>query len=53
MKLGRDYSMLAELNIRPRTQYLARISNPNGELAREAMPQGVKGRDDYETRKIV
>ena len=45
--LGRDYSMLAELNIRPRTQYLARISNPNPALA-EAMPQGVKGRDDYD-----
>ncbi|MGB0330839.1 MAG: 4Fe-4S dicluster domain-containing protein [Planctomycetota bacterium] len=45
--LGRDYSMLAELNIRPRTQYLARISNPNEGLA-EAMPQGVKGREDYD-----
>ncbi|HAC08426.1 MAG TPA: molybdopterin oxidoreductase, partial [Phycisphaerales bacterium] len=31
--LGRDYSMLAELNIRPRTQYLARIENPNHVLA--------------------
>ncbi|MEM6674455.1 MAG: Fe-S-cluster-containing hydrogenase [Planctomycetota bacterium] len=45
--LGRGYSMLAELNIRPRTQYLARITNPNPELA-EAMPQGVKGRADYD-----
>ncbi len=45
--LGRDYSMLAELNIRPRTQYLARIENPNAVLA-EAMPQGVKGREDYD-----
>jgi len=45
--LGRDYSMLAELNIRPRTQYLARIANPNEALA-EAMPQGVKGREDYD-----
>ena len=42
--LGRDYSMLAELNIRPRTQYLARISNPNPELA-ENMPQGWKPDD--------
>jgi len=42
--LGRDYSMLAELNIRPRTQYLARISNPNPELA-EQMPQGWKPDD--------
>ena len=39
--------MLAELNIRPRTQYLARIENPNAVLA-EAMPQGVKGREDYD-----
>ncbi len=45
--LGRDYSMLAELNIKPRTQYLARVSNPNPELA-AAMPIGVKGREDYD-----
>ena len=25
---GRTYTMLAELNIRPRTRYLARITNP-------------------------
>ncbi|MEM6675324.1 MAG: Fe-S-cluster-containing hydrogenase [Planctomycetota bacterium] len=46
-ELGRAYSMLAELNIRPRTQFLARISNPNPVLA-EAMPQGVRGREDYD-----
>ncbi|MEM8712114.1 MAG: 4Fe-4S dicluster domain-containing protein, partial [Planctomycetota bacterium] len=45
--LGRDYSLLAELNIKPRTQFLARVSNPNPVLA-AAMPQGVKGRDDYD-----
>lgn len=45
--LGRDYSMLAELNLKPRTQYLARVSNPNPVLS-EAMPQGVMGREDYD-----
>lgn len=50
--LGRDYSMLAELNLKPRTQYLARINNPNSSLA-EAMPQGVKGREDYEDTKAI
>lgn len=48
--LPRSYAMLAELNIRPRTQYLARVSNPNAALA-DAMPQGVKGRADYEENK--
>jgi Fe-S-cluster-containing dehydrogenase component len=28
-----NYSMLAELNVRPRTTYLARVSNPNPEIA--------------------
>ena len=50
--LHRDYQLLEELGIRPRTQYLARISNPNAALAK-AMPQGAKGRSDWEELKKI
>jgi len=32
-KLERSYQLLGEFNNRPRVQYLARITNPNKELA--------------------
>ena len=35
-----DYGLLAELNTRPRASYLARVTNPNPDLAREAAANG-------------
>jgi hypothetical protein len=29
---SRDYSLLEELNVRPRTTYMARVKNPHPEL---------------------
>jgi molybdopterin-containing oxidoreductase family iron-sulfur binding subunit len=37
----REYGLLAELNTKPRTSYLAKITNPNGELV-EAKTQAEK-----------
>ncbi|RMH73836.1 MAG: 4Fe-4S dicluster domain-containing protein [Gemmatimonadetes bacterium] len=36
--INRDYEMLAELNIKPRTSYLAKVRNPNPELEPVAVP---------------
>ncbi|MCB9831122.1 MAG: TAT-variant-translocated molybdopterin oxidoreductase [Planctomycetes bacterium] len=32
---SRSYALLEELNVKPRTQYLARVRNPNPELAKD------------------
>jgi molybdopterin-containing oxidoreductase family iron-sulfur binding subunit len=37
-KDDRSYAILAELNVKPRTMYLARIRNPNPELSKPPAP---------------
>ena len=43
--LPRSYAMLAELNVKPRTEYLARITNPNPSL--EAHDEGEAHSDGH------
>jgi len=40
---GRSYSMLGELNIKPRTAYMARLKNPNPELVEDSGEHGHHG----------
>jgi Fe-S-cluster-containing dehydrogenase component len=36
---SRDYVLLADLNTRPRTSYLARVRNPNPEIREQTEPR--------------
>jgi molybdopterin-containing oxidoreductase family iron-sulfur binding subunit len=38
----RNYGLLADLNTRPRTTYLARVQNPNPEIAKQTPPHAAK-----------